>query len=250
MLYVKHLTTKKETLPSILLNPLISGINEKLLWTHGTRTYEEELCRIFTWVMVIVWCCSGCIKKHFYCIFTAHQRSCWKVMFLVCLSVCPRGGHMWPIPGPESTMFPWGPSAPPYLHTEPQDMFKLVHLDLTIQEFCNSPAANVMESGRLAFDWSLRNMFLLRTTLVDLRGYRGYPHLGPNYFIFTQFSAKILSNNRLVHPLRELAPLSVKSWIRHLTILEKVWKKSSSTISFQLRLHKIFFLLSSLSPRV
>ena len=38
---------------------------------------------------------------------------------------------------------------------------------------------------------------------------------GPNSFIFMQFSAKNLQNNRLAHPLWELAQPSGKSWIRH-----------------------------------
>ena len=37
----------------------------------------------------------------------------------------------------------------------------------------------------------------------------------PNSFIFMQFSAKNLQNNRLAHPLWELSPPSGKSWIRH-----------------------------------
>ena len=41
------------------------------------------------------------------------------------------------------------------------------------------------------------------------------PPWGPNPFIFMQFSAKKLQNNRLAHPLWELAPISGKSLIRH-----------------------------------
>ena len=37
----------------------------------------------------------------------------------------------------------------------------------------------------------------------------------PNSFIFMQFSEKKLQNNRLAHPLWELASPSRKSWIRH-----------------------------------
>ena len=42
---------------------------------------------------------------------------------------------------------------------------------------------------------------------------RALPH-GPNSFIFMQFLAKKLKNNRLAHPPLELA-LTRKSWIRH-----------------------------------
>ena len=41
------------------------------------------------------------------------------------------------------------------------------------------------------------------------------PPLGLNCFIFMQFLATILKNNRLAHPLRELVLPSEKSWIRH-----------------------------------
>ena len=43
------------------------------------------------------------------------------------------------------------------------------------------------------------------------------PPLGPNSFIFMQFSVKEkLQNNRLAHPLWELALNTGKSWINHL----------------------------------
>ena len=58
---------------------------------------------------------------------------------------------------------------------------------------------------------------LHRIALVDPRGVPGMrpPGRVPNSFIFLQFSAKNLQNNRLAHQLRELAPPLRKSWIRH-----------------------------------
>ena len=45
--------------------------------------------------------------------------------------------------------------------------------------------------------------------VADLRGRQGRPPVGPNSFIFMQFSSKKLKNNRLAHPFWELAhPLS------------------------------------------
>ena len=52
---------------------------------------------------------------------------------------------------------------------------------------------------------------------VSIGGSKGVPGTppprGPNSFIFLQFSAKNLQNNRLAHPLWELA--HTKSWNRH-----------------------------------
>ena len=42
------------------------------------------------------------------------------------------------------------------------------------------------------------------------------PSLGQNSFIYIQFLAEILQNNRLAQPRPELASPSGKSWIRHL----------------------------------
>ena len=54
--------------------------------------------------------------------------------------------------------------------------------------------------------------------LADLRGRQGrVPPLGPDSFIFMQFSVKIWPNDRLVPPPWKLAnhPPSGKFWIRH-----------------------------------
>ena len=56
-------------------------------------------------------------------------------------------------------------------------------------------------------------------SLVDPRGWRqghALPVRGLNSFIFMQCSAKKLQNNRLAHPLWELAPLQENIfWVRH-----------------------------------
>ena len=65
---------------------------------------------------------------------------------------------------------------------------------------------------------SRRLAFLFRNASIG--GWKGgsqgtRPHRDSNSFIFMQFSAKNLQNNRLAHPLCELAALSGKTSIRH-----------------------------------
>ena len=58
------------------------------------------------------------------------------------------------------------------------------------------------------------------TTNREARGARDpHPHLGSKFFLFfLLFLARNLQNNRLAHPLWELAPPG-KSWIRHWLLL-------------------------------
>ena len=70
--------------------------------------------------------------------------------------------------------------------------------------------------GKIIGWWPLRKVFI--KSLADPRGalWTLSPSLGPISFIFMQFMAKILSNNRFLAQTQELAPLPFgKSWIRH-----------------------------------
>ena len=71
---------------------------------------------------------------------------------------------------------------------------------------------------------------------------------GPNCFIFRQFLAKNLQNNRLIHPIWELAPTSGKSWICHCLWYLSLFISLSLHLSLSLSLFMLLFSLRALKP--
>ena len=182
MLHVKHLKTKSKTLLNTILNPLISGIKGKIIvntWDFNLwRRTVSDLHLSQGYGVVLQWVYQRTPLLH---IYRPPTKLLEGHVFSLSVCVCLRGvpcdqyldlnqpcslGDRPPLPiymrNPKtcSNLFTWASS--PY----------------------RNPATLRGRDGKRSVGLWLKsspyNMFLLRTTSVDLRGCWGYPYLCPN----------------------------------------------------------------------